>query len=130
MKDYRAFKRYQMDEWESDKEWLGKRLAFLWDVRSYWPSQYRDLGLAEEKHDFYMINDLEVTRIAHDDHYSIDSSIYESKLYSERQIYEKYRELEGMKKHTKKEFLKKCNCNFHGWIECVYDVCELENYYG
>ena len=126
MKDYRAFKRYMPEEWETDKEWRGRRLQFLWDVRSYYIDEYQSLKLYEEKTDFYDINDPEVSRIASAlDCYS-DGELERYDKMDIEELYYKYQKLERMKSEDKHNFLKKCNSHLFCYIveRRYYDIHE------
>ena len=72
MKDYRQLVRMQEHQWENNKEWLGKRLSFIWHMEYFAGSVYLELKLNDEKYDFYHINDSEVSQVAKDDFYSMD----------------------------------------------------------
>ena len=57
MKDYRAFTRFFVDEWEDDIEWKAQRLSFLWDVRKFYFELYLKNHLNKElQDDFYDLN--------------------------------------------------------------------------
>jgi len=116
MKNYRQLTRYQPHEWEDDKEWRARRLQFLWDMRSYYTSDYLRNGMADEKDDFYDINDSTVSSLA---------SLYDRYADGEFERYEKMsnnecsnmlKRLERLKDTNKQEFLLKCNCNLYNYI--------------
>lgn len=118
MKDYRSFERINIEDWEQDKQWLGNRLDFLWSIRDYNSDLYIKNKLNLEKNDFYSYNDAEVGRIAQERHYSVDTDRYDS-IYKDISIedqYEKYKELQYLRKTNLKEFLNKKNCNLYDYL--------------
>lgn len=122
MKDYRAFKRYQIEEWEDDEEWLGARLDFLWTIRDYDSDKYMALKLNEEKYDMYSINNDEVHRIASKLHYSVDGKQYERVFKNKpiEEIYRIYTNLLNMKEFDLREFIIKKNCNLYEYLDMTY----------
>lgn len=122
MKNYRYFGRYLPDEWENDKEWMGKRLDFLWEVRRYYPQTYTGLGMHNEKEDFYDMNDDTVSRVARSCNSYSDGELDRYKKIKIDDLVEKYKNLVSMKKENRSEFMKKCNCNLYAY--CVEHMLE------
>ena len=119
MKDYRSLERYSIDEWEDDIEWMAGRLDFIWCMRDYAINKYRDLELAEEKDDFYYINNGEVARSASKLYHSVDIKYYNSTIgkQSIEQQYRTYKTLQTMRIDNIIEFLKKNNCNLYEYLK-------------
>lgn len=118
MKDYRAFKRYTIDQWEEDVEWLAARLDFIWCMRDYYPEGYMDMGLNKEKADFYSINNTQIGALAQKLHYSVDGALYDNTVGKEslEKQYRKYKELIIMRDGDLRNFLKKSNCNLYEYL--------------
>ena len=71
-----------------------------------------------EKNDFYIYNDFEVGRIAQERHHSVDTNRYDN-MYKDISIekqYEKYKELQHLKRTNSKKFLNKNNCNLYDYL--------------
>ena len=116
MKNYRKMSRYQPHEWEEDKEWRARRLQFLWDMRSYYTSYYLSMGLAEEKEDFYDVNDSTVSRLAAKYNNYGEGEIARYERLSNKECSDELRRLERIKNSSKDEFVLKKNCNFYCYI--------------
>lgn len=122
MKNYRYFGRYSPKEWETDKQWLGKRLDFLWEVRNYYPSTYNQLRMYEEKEDFYDVNDSVVSQVARDSSSYSDGECDRYDKIHLKELVSKYKMLCTMKNENRDEFMKKCNCNLYAYCtERKYD---------
>lgn len=127
MKNYKSFRRLSPEEWENDKEWLGKRMSFLWDMRNYYPDIYLDNELSRElQDDFYGMNCNEVGKIARNENSYKKGDVEKWSSWSAQLIYDNYIRLTKMKKHNKKEFLKKCNCYLYTFI-CQQRYDEVED---
>jgi hypothetical protein len=113
MKNYRNLERYQINEWEIDKEWLGKRLSFLWNVRKYRDELYTSNKLNLEVLNFYDMNDSKIMKIASDDFNYIDGKFYENmyKNKTEEEMMEDYEYLRNMKDTNFNKFILKKNCD-------------------
>ena len=129
MKDYRAFTKYRIDEWENDIEWKANRMSFLWDIRKFYVETYLKNKLnIELQSDFYGINDYEVANLAH----KVNQGNYgeDCRRWNKLEInylYEKYIDLKRMKKRDAKMFLKRNNQFLYTYIlERRYD--ELSDY--
>jgi len=129
MKNYRAFTRFFVDEWEDDIEWKAQRLSFLWDIRKFYFELYLKNNLNKElQDDFYGINNDQVSNLAA----GISSGTYtkDSKKWAKLDIsflYEKYIELKRMKKRDAKMFLRRNNQFLYTYIlERRYE--ELSDY--
>lgn len=127
MKDYRAFRRYTKQEWETDKEWRGKRLQFLWDARNYYNDEYHSLELYKEKNDFYKINDDEVSIIAASYNCYSEGELERYEKIGIAELYKIFNDLKQIKKTDKKEFLKKCNSNLYCFIR-EHRMEEMQEY--
>ena len=119
MEDYRALKKYEIDEWENNNWWKAKRLDFIWCMRDYKSQLYLSLGLHDEKEDFYSINNAEVALLASELHYSVDVEYYKKtigkkKIQEQFSIFNKLREL---KDNDIIEFMRKDNCNLYEYLK-------------
>jgi len=125
-RDYRLMGKYDVEkiyfEKLESKEWLGKRLSFLWDIKDQYSDDYFAYGLSEEKNIFYKINDNDVLKIASEDYHSINKN-----LYINIDIKTEYRRLKKLKKTNRKEFLLKKNVHMYEYIISNYDLSELSN---
>ena len=136
MKNYRAFKRYTVEEWENDNEWKAKRLDFIWSIRDYNSSLYLDLDLHNEKEDFYSVNNSEVARMASKLHYSVDMDYYEKTIgnTSIENQYSILKNLRKMKRNDIVQFMRKDNCNLYEYLKdkigdgYFYDVEREDKY--
>ena len=77
MKNYRQIRRMQIEEWEDDNEWKGRRLAFIFEMMYEKTDVYLRIGLNEEKRDFYNINNSDVARIAEKTFYGKEEMVNE-----------------------------------------------------
>ena len=77
MKNYRQIRRMQIEEWEDDNEWKGRRLAFIFEMMYEKTDVYLRIGLNEEKRDFYNINKSDVARIAEKTFYGKEEMVNE-----------------------------------------------------
>jgi hypothetical protein len=119
----------QEHQWENNKEWLGKRLSFIWHMFHYRPSLYLELKLNDEKCDFYEINDTDVSLVAKRDFYSADFKEYEK--YFRKDYYKMAREynyLLEMKEDNLKDFLSKNNCNKYDYLMNNFENFQQEYY--
>jgi len=118
MKNYREFKRYKPEEWEDNIEWKGLRLSFLFDMQLYYSDIYMKLKLNKEKYDFYSVNDGDVSRIASEDHYSVNTKLYDSKFssFEENELRQLLEDLIHLKNNKPEEFLLKKNCNLYEYL--------------
>lgn len=57
---------YKESEWETDKDWLAQRIAFLWHLRDTDPQHYCRNGFGQEKENLYAQCDYEVIMRAQD----------------------------------------------------------------
>lgn len=128
MKNYRHLGRMHPDEWEDDEDWKARRLDFIWDVMTNRNSLYIELGLNDEKYDFYKINDTEVSRLASKYHYSADYDYYR-KYYNWNSMLmaKEYYQLNQLRLNDLIEFLKKCNSNKFDFLQNHFD-CFQEEY--
>ena len=128
MKDYRSFIRYNRDEWENDKEWLGKRMSFLWDMRKYYKDIYMNNELNKElQMDFYSMDDTQVLKNARKDNSYSNRDYANWNNWKVESLYKNLKRLEKLKSENKKEFLKKCNCYLYTFItEQKYE--EIQEY--
>lgn len=124
-RDYRSIKRYDISKIYHDKleskEWIGKRLSFLWDMREHYIDDYLSNELELEKEEIYRINDNLVSSIADRDYNSINPS-----LYTNINIRQEYRRLEYLKLNNREEFLLKKNVNMYMYITSNYESYEYE----
>lgn len=110
MKDYRQYsKPYAPNKWENDKDWLARRLEFLWTLSDYYPDRYRELHFGNEKNELYEYygTDDEIMRIAsklHSGQYSNKPNL-KSKTYKE--IFEEYDNVKNIKNSDIDTFLRK-----------------------
>ena len=112
MKDYRQYLRaYSPKEWEDNKEWLGKRLEFIWTFGDYYPQLYRDRGFGKEKNYMYEYygSDNEVGKVADHEHYGqYQTKKYESlKNENPVDVIEEYIRLKIIKNDDMDKFLRK-----------------------
>jgi hypothetical protein len=76
------------------------------------------LKLNEEKYDFYSINNDDVSRIAREDHYSVNIKLYDA-MYDSYEISDLRQQLEDLvflRDNKPEVFLLKKNCNFYEYL--------------
>ena len=118
-RDYRSFQKYDIEdiyynELETE-DWLGKRMAFLWECREYYPRRYMGNNLNTELQvQFYGINDIEVHK-----HASEAYSYYKDYKLSDEDIVNEFKRLEKVKSSNAKEFLLTKN-------KSLYDYCTIQ----
>lgn len=61
---YDTIRKLECCEWHNSKEWLGKRLAFIWRLMENNTSLYMQNKIFEEKNELYAMNDKEIEYIA------------------------------------------------------------------
>ena len=116
MKNYRYIGVYEPEDWETDKDWRAKRLQFIWDFRLFFPEEYMELKMYNEKNDFYDINDDEVSRLAaHYDSYS-KGELNTFKSMSIEKLSEELDRIEYLKKYDREKFFLKNNSNLYCYI--------------
>jgi len=118
-RDYRSFNKYDIDQIYYDelesKEWLGKRMAFLWEARDYYTKDYLSNNLNEELQlQFYGINDSDISKYAGDAYYGCkDYDLTDNEVINE------YIKLLKLHRCNRKEFLLKKN-------KLKYDYCSIQ----
>jgi len=128
-RDYRSFNKYDIEDIYfnklESKEWLGKRMAFLWECREYYTNTYLKNNLSTELQcEFYAINDSEVARIASED-YHCD---YVDYGMSDNEVIEELNRLETLKNNNRSEFLLRKNSRKYDYCSIEYSKRELYRY--
>jgi len=132
VKDYRQYSSaYSPNEWEEDKEWLGKRLEFLWTLADYYPQIYNNRGFGDEKHEIYHYygSDNKVSKPAAEEHYGQ----YQTKKYENLKnenpfdVIREYIRLKKIKGNDMDQFLRKrVYIKYYFYDEYIKDYLQQE----
>lgn len=110
MKDYKQYsKAYKPEEWEEDKEWIARRLEFLWTFCDYYPRLYSDRHLGNEKEEIYRCygSDNEVSRMANDFHCGQYENQYKFNVEDRCELFREFENLINIKNGSMDKFLRK-----------------------
>ena len=110
MKDYRQYsKTYTPDEWEEDKEWLARRLDFIWTFGELYTHLYQVRHFGEEKELLYSYygTDDEINRMAHDFHYDQYKNQYTFDIKDANKLFQEFIKLINFKTSNMDSFLRK-----------------------
>jgi len=110
MKDYREHSRaYKPEEWETDKEWVAHRLEFIWTFGDYYPAEYSNIHLGNEKEELYRTygSDNEISKMSYDFHNSQYKDIYKFNADNKIELFNEFDRLNLIKEHNADFFLRK-----------------------
>jgi hypothetical protein len=109
MKNYKQIKKYENEEWETDNNWLGFRLSFIWNVRKYRNDLFIKNKLNEELTEIYNLNNMQIRKIASNDFNYIDGKKFDNyyKNKSEEEMISDFNELDNLRVNNFELFINK-----------------------